>query len=117
MMQAFFKTHKYLLEHLNVPVHRGLMDLINWEDRLIGVVGTRGVGKTTFLLDYIQTAYGSDKACLYVNLNNLYFSNRSLISFADEFQKTGGQTLVLDRKSTRLNSSHVRISYAVFCLK
>src|SRR3989442_10543035 len=24
---------------------------------------------------------------------------------------------VLDRKSTRLNSSHVRISYAVFCLK
>ena len=97
MMQAFFKTHKYLLEHLNVPVHRGLMDLINWEDRLIGVVGTRGVGKTTFLLDYIQTAYGSDKACLYVNLNNLYFSNRSLISFADEFQKTGGQTLVLDQ--------------------
>lgn len=97
MMQAFFRTHKYLLEHLNVPVRRGLMDIINWNDRLIGVVGTRGVGKTTFLLDYITKTYGSDKACLYVNLNNLYFSNRSISSFADEFQKTGGQTLVLDQ--------------------
>lgn len=97
MMQAFFRTHKYLLEHLNVSVRRGLMDDINWDDRLIGVVGTRGVGKTTFLLDYISQTYGSDKACLYVNLNNLYFSSRSLSSFADEFQKTGGKTLVLDQ--------------------
>jgi len=97
MMQAFLKTHKYLLEHLDVPVRRGLMDIINWDDRLIGIVGTRGVGKTTFLLDYIASAYGSDKCCLYVNLNNLYFSRRSLSSFADEFQKTGGKVLVLDQ--------------------
>src|SRR5438874_6141384 len=30
---------------------------------------------------------------------------------------TGGQAAGRDRKSTRLNSSHVEISYAVFCLK
>src|SRR5215813_301293 len=30
---------------------------------------------------------------------------------------TGGSSAARDRKSTRLNSSHVRISYAVFCLK
>src|SRR5690606_42116846 len=29
----------------------------------------------------------------------------------------GGALPLLDRKSTRLNSSHVKISYAVFCLK
>src|SRR5690554_7111731 len=95
MMQAFFKTHKYLLEHLNVPVHRGLMDLINWEDRLIGIVGTRGVGKTTFLLDYILTASGSVRAAFCVSRNNLHFSNPSLFSLPDGFQKTGGTTLVL----------------------
>src|SRR5690606_40718664 len=34
-----------------------------------------------------------------------------------EEQGAGDQGTLLDRKSTRLNSSHVKISYAVFCLK
>ena len=53
-MEAFFKTHKYLVEHLYSPVRRGLMDEIDWNDRLIGIKGSRGVGKTTFLLDYAR---------------------------------------------------------------
>src|SRR3712207_8700493 len=41
---------------------------------------------------------------------------------ADEFSKKGSSQLKMgaaigDRKSTRLNSSHANISYAVFCLK
>jgi uncharacterized protein len=97
MMQAFFKTHKYLLDHLNVPVRRSLMNKINWNDRLIGIIGARGVGKTNFLLDFVSSLNGNEKDCLYVNLNNLYFSERTIASFADEFQKTGGKTLVLDQ--------------------
>ena len=50
MMEAFFRTHTYLVEHVNAPVHRNLMDEIDWSDRMIGIKGTRGVGKTTFLL-------------------------------------------------------------------
>ena len=49
MEEAFFRTHAYLVEHTNAPVHRSLMDEINWNDRLIGIKGSRGVGKTTFL--------------------------------------------------------------------
>ena len=45
-MDAFFRTHAYLVEHNYAPVHRVLMDEINWDDRLIGIKGTRGVGKT-----------------------------------------------------------------------
>jgi predicted AAA+ superfamily ATPase len=97
MVQAFFKTHKYLLEHLEVPVRRGLMEKINWNNRLIGIIGARGVGKTNFLLDYVSSTFGLDKSCLYVNLNSLYFADRTIIDFADEFQKTGGKTLVLDQ--------------------
>lgn len=96
-MQAFFKTHRYLLEHLATPIHRELKDQIDWSHRMIGIKGARGVGKTTFLLDFAKTAFGYDKSCLYVNLNNLYFSDRSIISFADEFRKTGGKTLILDQ--------------------
>jgi len=73
------------------------MDEIDWNHRLIGIKGTRGIGKTNFLLDFAKSKYGNDKSCLYVNLNNLYFSENSIISFADQFRKTGGKTLVLDQ--------------------
>ncbi|MBS2099123.1 AAA family ATPase [Carboxylicivirga linearis] len=96
-MQSFFETHKYLLKHLGVPVKRELMDRIDWNHRLIGIKGARGVGKTTFLLDIAKRRFGFDKSCLYVNLNNLYFTERSIISFADEFQKKGGKILILDQ--------------------
>lgn len=96
-MQTFFKTHQYLLRHLEVPVSRHLMTEVDWDHRLIGILGSRGVGKTTFLLDYARSAYGFDKSCLYVNLNNFYFAGRSLVEFADEFRKTGGRVLLLDQ--------------------
>ena len=96
-MQSFFETHRYLLEHLGNPVRRELMNEINWEHRLIGIKGARGVGKTTFLLDFAKSQFGYNKSCLYVNLNNLYFTERSIISFADEFRKKGGKTLILDQ--------------------
>ena len=43
-MEAFFRTHTYLVEHTNAPVRRQLMVEINWDDRMIGIKGTRGVG-------------------------------------------------------------------------
>ena len=57
-MEAFYKTHEYLLAHTEAPVRRALMDEIDWNDRLIGIPGTRGVGKTTFLIQYAQERFG-----------------------------------------------------------
>lgn len=97
-MESFYKTHKYLVEHLYSPVRRGLMDEINWSDRLIGIKGSRGVGKTTFLLNYAREYFGADnKECLYINLNHFYFTERSLIDFASEFRAKGGKVLLLDQ--------------------
>ena len=53
-MEAFFRTHNYLVEHTDAPVRRRLMDEIDWNDRMIGIKGSRGVGKTTFLLQYAK---------------------------------------------------------------
>ena len=68
-MEAFFRTHRYLVEHVNAPVRRTLMDEIDWSDRMIGIKGTRGVGKTTFLLQYAKERFDiNDRQCLYVNM-------------------------------------------------
>src|SRR5690554_5896872 len=48
-------------------------------------------------------------------LTTIVIVSASLLAFA-AFYYTGIEMPVADRKSTRLNSSHVRISYAVFCL-
>ncbi len=74
------------------------MDEINWNDRLIGVKGSRGVGKTTFLLNYARERFGADnKECLYVNLNHFYFTERTLVDFAAEFRAKGGKVLLIDQ--------------------
>ena len=96
-MEAFFKTHAYLVEHVNAPVRRALMDEINWNDRLIGIKGTRGVGKTTFLLQYAKEHFGTDRSCLYINLNNFYFQQRGFADFAGEFHRHGGKVLLIDQ--------------------
>ena len=96
-MEAFYKTHSYLVEHTNAPIRRNLMDEIDWNDRLIGIKGTRGVGKTTFLLQYAKEKFGNSRSCLYINMNNFYFSQYSLVRFAGEFVKRGGKVLLIDQ--------------------
>ena len=98
MMEAFFRTHAYLVEHTNAPVRRLLMDEIDWNDRMIGIKGTRGVGKTTFLLQYAKENFDIyDRKCLYVNMNNFYFQGRGIADFACEFYKHGGKVLLVDQ--------------------
>lgn len=82
---------------MDYHVERKLMDEIDWSHPLIGIKGSRGVGKTTFLLAYAKKYYGDDRSCLYINLNSFYFTQRSLINFADEFFKRGGRTLIIDQ--------------------
>lgn len=96
-MEAFYRTHSYLVEHTHAPIRRGLMDEIDWSDRMIGIKGTRGVGKTTFLLQYAKEKFGTDRSCLYINMNNFYFSQYSLVDFAGEFVKKGGKVLLIDQ--------------------
>lgn len=95
-MQTLFKIHKDLVDNLGPCVKRGLMDDIDWSARLIGIKGSRGIGKTTFLVNYAKTI-GETKKCLYVDLNDFYFATHSIISLADDFCKLGGHTLLLDQ--------------------
>ncbi len=75
---------------------RSLMDDIQWEARLIGIRGARGVGKTILLLQYIKLHHADRDDVLYASLDDLWFSKNSLYGLADSFYKVGGRYLFLD---------------------
>lgn len=114
-MEAFYKTHNYLVNHVQSPVRRLLMDEIDWSHRLIGIKGSRGVGKTTFLLQYAKDYCGPESSCLYVNFNSFYFTEHTLVEFVEEFISRGGKTLLLDQTFKYENwSKELRICYDRF---
>jgi len=92
-METFFQSHAYLVEHTNSPIRRGLMDTIDWSYRLIGIRGSRGVGRTQFLLTYAKENFDPRlRQCLYANMNSFYFQGRKLVDFAARvLQNRGGR--------------------------
>ena len=96
-MEFFQQIHKALLNSPKDTIKRELMNSIDWDQQLICIKGFRGVGKTTFLLDYIKENHLDSNEVLYINLNNFYFTKRKISSFADEFAKRGGKVLILDQ--------------------
>lgn len=79
----------------NIPLNfkRYLFDKINYSNKLIAILGARGVGKTTLLLQYAKK---QKKMTLYVALDDLFFSENTLYSLAENFEKIGGELLLLD---------------------
>ncbi|MFV0553446.1 MAG: AAA family ATPase [Mangrovibacterium sp.] len=96
-MENLREIHDLLLEGHQSKLQRSLMSAIDWNHRFICIKGFRGVGKSDFLLEFVSKYYKGDNTCLYVDLNNFYFSKRKIYNFADDFYKKGGKVLVLDQ--------------------
>lgn len=96
-MNSLVTTHNTLLKERTSSIRRGLMDRINRNSRLIAVKGSRGVGKTNFLLDYSKEYHAHESSCLYVNINNLFIASDGLFHFVEYFYKLGGKVLLLDQ--------------------
>jgi hypothetical protein len=96
-MESLFEKYRQKLQATNTTFVRGLMGEINWNSRLIGIKGARGIGKTTLLLQYIKLNLGHEtENTLYITLDNIWFSNHSLFDLVDYFVKRGGKNLFLD---------------------
>ena len=74
---------------------RYMYHLIPWENRMTAIVGPRGVGKTTLLLQYIKL-HLSTKDALYVSAESIYFANHTLFDTAMRFSQYGGRHLFID---------------------
>lgn len=94
-MQSLYQKFETLLQNTKLDFKRYLYDKISWDSRMIGIVGGRGVGKTTMILQYIKEELDSDNA-LYVTADDLYFSENKLYDLASEFYKNAGEYLFID---------------------
>lgn len=95
-MDSLYSYQNQLLTSTTFLFRRSLLDKIDWNERLIGVIGARGVGKTTCLLQRLSETDPEGKATLYVSMDNLANPYSSLLSLAEDFRLRGGKTLMLD---------------------
>ena len=93
-MEKLYELFYAKLDETPTGFLRYLHDRINWKNRMIAILGERGVGKTTLILQKIRQD-GSDHT-LYFGADNVYFSQHSLFDTANEFYRKGGQRLYID---------------------
>ena len=85
------------IRETDVKTERFLLKNIDWRDRLIQISGSRGVGKTTMLLQHMKSAFKDcPDAALYVSLDNLWFETNSLMELVDLHYKNGGTHVFID---------------------
>ena len=89
-------------------------DAIRWQNRMLGLVGPRGVGKTTLFLQHIKKKH-SLRDTLYVTADHLYFSTHTLYETAETFNKNGGRYLFIDEVHKYSNwSQELKLMYDSF---
>jgi predicted AAA+ superfamily ATPase len=95
-MESLIERYRKKLALVQVYFIRSVFHKIDWTDRLIGLRGPRGIGKTTILLQYLKLHHENDESALYISLDNIWFSEQNLVEFVDDFVKRGGKKLFID---------------------
>lgn len=94
-MEQLQQTFDLLLQSVSTSFKRYMYERINLKSRMWGLVGPRGVGKTTLLLQYAKLEFNRAET-LYVNAEDIYFANHTLLKLAEEWVKKGGRYLLID---------------------
>lgn len=93
-MERLFEHSARLVEETSIKFVRYLYHQVNWNNRMIGIIGPRGVGKTTMILQHMQQQGNIN--LLYVTAEDFYFAENKLVDLADRFVKMGGKYLYID---------------------
>ncbi len=95
-MDQLYEISLRLIQNISLEFTRGLYSEINWNDRLNEIKGSRGVGKTTLMLQKANEVQANGNKVLYFSADLPYFYKNSLFDTADKFQKYGGEILFID---------------------
>ena len=94
-MDNLIRIYKKLLRETDTSFYRYLYHEIDWNNRIVGIRGPRGVGKTTLMLQYIKKELEADDV-LYVNADDIYFSEHKLLDLAEKLVQRGMHYLFID---------------------
>ena len=94
-MEELYTTYRLLLDRTSLDFQRFLHGRINWKSRLVAILGSRGVGKSTLMLQHIKLEERIDET-LYVLADDFYFTTHRLYDLALEFYQHGGKALFID---------------------
>lgn len=94
-METLFQYSNQLIAQVDTAFKRYVYQSINWNNRLVGLIGPRGVGKTTLILQHIKTSLNPQET-LYVTSEDFYFAKNRLTDLANDFVKAGGKHLFID---------------------
>lgn len=94
-MDMLIRTFRTRLENTPTDYVRDLHDKISWNSRLVAILGARGVGKSTLVLQHIKL-HEDIRSTLYVSADDLYFSTHTLVELAEKFYQDGGKVLYID---------------------
>ncbi|MEI6749271.1 MAG: AAA family ATPase [Bacteroidota bacterium] len=95
-MEKLFEKSNKSIQSVHFPHQRNVIGKINWEWRMNGIIGARGTGKTTLLLQKLAQFQKDGHEVLYVRMDDLYFADHNIYELADTFRKNGGKYLYLD---------------------
>ena len=95
-IKPLINNYNQLLRDTNCQFKRYLYSQIDWTDRLIGIKGARGVGKTTLMLQYLKENYNNYDKALYVSLDNLWFNKYDLADLVEYLYQQGVEAIFLD---------------------
>ncbi|MCK4441577.1 MAG: ATP-binding protein [Sulfurovaceae bacterium] len=97
MLEKLFKKYQYINKKIStISYKRYFFNIIDFNEKLIGIVGARGVGKTTFLLQYLEDLKLPDDKKLYFSVDSIIGSDEKLFDIAERFSNIGGKVLVID---------------------
>ena len=95
-IEILYNTYYRKLSKVSLQYIRYLYEKINWNVRLIGIKGARGVGKTTMLLQRIKQTSPDGSTAFYISLDDLWFETHSLIELVEYLYTHGINHLYLD---------------------
>ena len=90
MLRSLQLIYKRLLAEVRLDHYRFLYVEFNLKDRLTGLVGPRGVGKTTLLLQVIKNQFADKPNVFYFSADHIYFEKVSLYEFMEELYLSDG---------------------------
>ncbi len=84
-MENLIQDYRRLLGELGPVYQRSIYKKLQSDHRIVGIVGSRGIGKTTYILHYLKENYANSHEALYVSADDLYFADNTLVGLAEKF--------------------------------